>query len=72
MSASSSSFGAKSKKSSKHKKEKNKIKKTCDLPNKRGRWENWECTLFLDGLKKYGKGNWKKIALLIPTRFVKN
>ena len=68
--ATSSGLKTKSKNCSEHKKVKNKAKKTCHLPNKIGRWENWECMLFLDGLKIHGKGKWKQIALLIPTRLV--
>jgi len=35
---------------------------------KRGRWERWEKVAFLKGLRKYGKGKWKLIGSLIPTR----
>lgn len=33
-----------------------------------GRWERWEKRAFLEGLRKYGQGKWKKISDLIPTR----
>jgi len=36
--------------------------------NKIGRWEQWEHETFLHGLKIYGKGNWKLISQMIPTR----
>lgn len=35
---------------------------------KTGRWERWERQAFLEGLRKYGQGKWKKISKLIPTR----
>lgn len=43
-------------------------KRKTNIPHKIGRWEKWECVLFLNGLKEYGKGKWKQIAKLIPTR----
>jgi hypothetical protein len=33
-----------------------------------GRWEQWERFAFLRGLRMYGRGKWKKISKLIPTR----
>jgi hypothetical protein len=30
--------------------------------------ERWERRAFLEGLRKYGQGKWKKISKLIPTR----
>jgi hypothetical protein len=36
--------------------------------NKIGRWEKWEHKAFLEGLKIHGKGNWKLISTMIPTR----
>lgn len=35
---------------------------------KTGRWELWEKRAFLEGLRRYGRGKWKKISRLIPTR----
>lgn len=35
---------------------------------KTGRWETGERILFLQGLRHYGKGKWKKISDLISTR----
>uniref|UniRef100_A0A6V2J0N9 Uncharacterized protein n=1 Tax=Ditylum brightwellii TaxID=49249 RepID=A0A6V2J0N9_9STRA len=35
---------------------------------KTGRWERSENVAFLRGLKYYGKGKWKQIGALIPTR----
>jgi len=37
--------------------------------NKVGRWEKWEHEAFLQGLKIHGKGNWKLISKMIPTRY---
>mmetsp|Transcript_38291 Transcript_38291/g.55944 ORF Transcript_38291/g.55944 Transcript_38291/m.55944 type:complete len:110 (-) Transcript_38291:681-1010(-) len=37
---------------------------------KTGRWERSENVAFLRGLKYYGKGKWKQIGALIPTRYV--
>eukprot|EP00980_Cylindrotheca_fusiformis_P010613 scaffold2362_cov109-Cylindrotheca_fusiformis.AAC.4 len=33
-----------------------------------GRWEEYEKLAFLRGLRLYGRGNWKAIGSLIPTR----
>lgn len=41
-------------------------------PKKRtsiGRWETWERLEFLRGLRRHGKGRWKKIGESIPTRY---
>lgn len=49
-------------------------KKTKSKATKRtsiGRWETWERFEFLRGLRKHGKGNWKKIGESIPTRYVR-
>jgi hypothetical protein len=35
-----------------------------------GRWTEWEKLAFLKGLRLYGRGNWKKISDMIPTRYV--
>mmetsp|Transcript_34842 Transcript_34842/g.74271 ORF Transcript_34842/g.74271 Transcript_34842/m.74271 type:complete len:172 (+) Transcript_34842:140-655(+) len=35
---------------------------------KSGRWTDSERRMFLKGLKKFGRGKWKEIATLIPTR----
>lgn len=37
----------------------------------RGRWTADEKLLFLYGLKKFGKGKWKKISPLLPRRYVR-
>jgi len=36
--------------------------------SKSGRWTDLERRTFLKGLKKFGRGKWKEIATLIPTR----
>ena len=36
-----------------------------------GRWTLDEKILFLYGLKKYGKGRWKKMSIYLPFRYVK-
>jgi hypothetical protein len=54
-----------SKKQSTKRKIKKKMKKV-----KIGRWEKWEQIKFLEGLRLYGRGHWKKIADTIPTRYV--
>jgi hypothetical protein len=38
--------------------------------NKTGRWSLDEKILFLYGLRKFGKGRWKKIGAYIPHRYV--
>eukprot|EP00536_Pseudo-nitzschia_multiseries_P019250 jgi/Psemu1/59685/gm1.59685_g len=46
-------------------------KKFKSKPTKRtsiGRWETWERFEFLRGLRKHGRGHWKKIGESIPTR----
>ncbi|KAL3797447.1 hypothetical protein ACHAW5_004466 [Stephanodiscus triporus] len=40
------------------------INPTC----KSGRWTDAERLTFLKGLKRFGRGKWKEIATLIPTR----
>lgn len=35
-----------------------------------GRWTEWEKLAFLKGLRLHGRGNWKKISSMIPTRYV--
>jgi hypothetical protein len=35
-----------------------------------GRWTLEEKLLFLYGLRKYGKGRWKKISVYLPHRYV--
>mmetsp|Transcript_40666 Transcript_40666/g.85435 ORF Transcript_40666/g.85435 Transcript_40666/m.85435 type:complete len:155 (-) Transcript_40666:144-608(-) len=35
---------------------------------KSGRWTDSERRIFLEGLKKFGRGKWKEIATLIPSR----
>jgi Myb-like DNA-binding domain len=35
-----------------------------------GRWTMDEKTLFLYGLRKFGKGKWKKISAYLPNRYV--
>jgi hypothetical protein len=35
-----------------------------------GRWTFEEKILFLKGLRRYGRGKWKKIGSLLPTRYV--
>lgn len=35
---------------------------------KRGRWSTWEKEMFLRGLRQFGKGKWKQIQKMIPTR----
>jgi hypothetical protein len=37
-----------------------------------GRWSLDEKLLFLYGLKKYGKGRWKKISVYLPRRYVRS
>ena len=36
-----------------------------------GRWHEWERLAFLRGLRRFGRGKWKKISKLIPTRYVR-
>jgi hypothetical protein len=33
-----------------------------------GRWEKWERMLFLQGLRRFGRGKWTKISEMISTR----
>jgi hypothetical protein len=41
-------------------------------PNHRaGRWTPDEKILFLYGLKRFGKGRWKKMSIYLPHRYVK-
>jgi hypothetical protein len=47
------------------KKIKLKLKKQTSV----GRWETWERFEFLRGLRRHGRGNWKKIGESIPTRY---
>ena len=47
------------------KKKKLKMKKRTSV----GRWEPWEKLEFLRGLRRHGKGHWKKIGEAIPTRY---
>jgi hypothetical protein len=35
-----------------------------------GRWTQDEKLLFLLGLKRYGKGRWKKMSVYLPHRYV--
>ena len=35
-----------------------------------GRWGNDEKLLFLYGLKRFGKGRWKKMSVFLPHRYV--
>lgn len=50
------------------KKKKFKMKKRTSV----GRWEPWEKLEFLRGLRRHGKGHWKKIGEAIPTRYEQN
>lgn len=34
----------------------------------KGRWSEEEKLLFLVGIRKYGKGKWKEIASVLPSR----
>lgn len=43
-------------------------KRKTDPSKNRGHWTNEEKVAFLNGLRKYGKGKWSKIASEIPTR----
>ena len=52
-------------KSAAFKKRKSKLKKSTSV----GRWEDWERFEFLRGLRRHGRGNWKKIGESIPTRY---
>lgn len=50
-------------------------KKTCTTKQEKvkknvGRWDHWERLAFLEGLRRYGRGRWKKISDMIPTRYV--
>ena len=47
------------------KKRKTKPKKRTSI----GRWETWEKFAFLRGLRRHGRGHWKKIGESIPTRY---
>ena len=47
------------------KKKKSKVKKRTSI----GRWESWERFEFLRGLRRHGRGHWKKIGESIPTRY---
>ena len=35
-----------------------------------GRWARSEKKLFLEGLRRYGKGRWKQIGKVVKTRYV--
>jgi len=39
-----------------------------NVTTKKGRWSNWEKEMFLRGLRQFGKGKWKQIQKMIPTR----
>lgn len=43
-------------------------KRKTDPSKNRGHWTDEEKVAFLNGLRKYGKGKWSKIASEIPTR----
>lgn len=47
-----------------------KIKKQSDLVGvlNTGRWEKHERMAFLRGFRRYGKGKWKQIGAMIPSR----
>lgn len=46
------------------------LKKASNGSHRTGRWTIEEKLLFLYGLHKFGKGRWKKIGTLLPTRCV--
>ena len=47
-------------------------KKEPRAPQRVGRWTMDEKLLFLYGLRKFGKGRWKKISVYLPDRYVKS
>jgi hypothetical protein len=49
-----------------------KIPNLVDQPTalRSGRWGNDEKLLFLYGLKRFGKGRWKKMSVFLPHRYV--